>query len=96
MIFIAITRYIKPLAEVDLYRAAHIDYFKPFITNHQLLCMGRQAPPTGAVIVSLQANRHEFETILQNDPYQKAGVVEYQIYQFNPALYHTCLTELLE
>lgn len=92
---IAISEYKKPLPEVDLYRKKHHEYIKQFIDNDKLLICGRQNPPSGGVIITKTATREEFEDILRDDPFVKAGVTEYKIVEFIPTFYNYCLKELI-
>ncbi len=83
---IAISHYTKPVAEVDLHQAVHVEYLKNLIAANKLLLAGRQTPPVGAVIIANNISRDEFKTILDNDPYCKVGVAEYKIIEFKSAL----------
>lgn len=82
----ALSNYTKSLDEVNQYRDQHIDYLKHLISANKLLVAGRQAPPIGAVIIAKNISLEEFKTILAKDPYTQAGVADYQIIEFNPAL----------
>ena len=84
---IAISNYLKPLAELDTFRPAHHEYIKQFIDNEKLLVCGRQNPPVGGVIIAKNASRKEFEEILSNDPFAKKKVAEYKIIEFDPSFY---------
>lgn len=92
--FIAISQYKKPLPEVDLHRDAHRAYIKPYFSDGRLLAGGRQNPPSGGIIITKHATRAEFEEILKNDPFVKAGVAHYQIFEFQPHFYDACLQDL--
>ena len=82
----ALSNYTKSLDEVNTHRDQHIEYLKHLITANKLLVAGRQTPPTGAVIIAKNISLDEFKTILAKDPYTQAGVADYQIIEFNPAL----------
>ena len=83
---IAISKYTKPLEEVDSHRTAHIDYIKNLIAANKILAAGRQTPAIGAVIIANNISLDEFKNILKEDPYCKVDVAEYNIIEFNPAL----------
>lgn len=91
---IAISRYKKSLDEVEVYRAQHHAFLKPYFIDGSLLVSGRQDTRLGGVIISKNATRAEFERILQEDPFAKSGVAEYHITEFNPFFYDSCLKEL--
>jgi len=82
----ALSNYTKSLDEVNKYRDQHIHYLTHLITANKLLAAGRQTPPTGAVIIARNISLDEFKTILAKDPYTQAGVADYKIIEFNPAL----------
>lgn len=90
---IAISKYIKPLAEIEIHRPAHLEYIKALFAAEKLLIAGRQNPPTGAVIIAKTQSRAEFEQIIANDPYTKAGVAEYNIIEFATLFCHDILAE---
>jgi hypothetical protein len=73
---IAISKYTKPLSEVDVHRPG-----------------GRQNPPVGGVIIAKTKSREEFQNILDNDPFTKAGVAEYKIIEFTPGFHDPLLSE---
>ncbi len=93
---IAISTYTKPLPEVDQHRTAHLDYIKAkLVATHKLLLAGRKNPADGAVILAKDLTADEFKKILADDPYCKAGVAEYQIFEFHPALFAETLRDLV-
>jgi uncharacterized protein YciI len=94
--FIAISKYLKPLSEVDAYRPAHHQYIKPLFESGHFLISGRQNPPVGGVIISKLKSIEEFKTILDNDPFTKAGVAEYHITEFAPAFYDQALKSIID
>ncbi|MEO8402501.1 MAG: YciI family protein [Gammaproteobacteria bacterium] len=93
---LAISTYLKPLNEVDKFRADHLSYLKSLFADEKLLLAGRQNPPTGAVIIAKNLSHDAFVQILSNDPYSKAGVAEYKIIDFTPALYDELLSAVVE
>ncbi|MCD6048501.1 MAG: YCII-related [Gammaproteobacteria bacterium] len=92
----AISKYTKPLAEVDIFRPAHHAYIKPLLAEGKLLISGRQNPAIGGVIIAGVKSKEEFKNILDNDPFAKEGVAEYQIVEFEPIFYHPSLNFLFE
>ena len=83
---IAISRYTRPLDEVDVHRSAHITYLKQLITANKLLAAGRQTPPTGAVLIGKNISLEEFKQLLANDPYCLESVAEGGGLEFDPVL----------
>lgn len=94
--FIAILKYIKPLAEVDAVLTVHRAYLKGLFDQNKLLISGTQNPRIGGVIIPINISREEFEKILEEDPFSKAEVSEYQIIEFAPTFYNSILKSVLE
>lgn len=92
--FIAISNYLRPLSEVDVHRPEHQAFLKQLLADGKLLTSGRQNPPTGGIIISTIQSRAEFEQLLANDPFAKAGIAKYTIIEFNPSFYHAALEKL--
>lgn len=94
--FIAISKYTKPLTEVDVYRPAHQQYIKPLFETGKLLISGRQNPPAGGVIIAQTHSLEEFKQILDDDPFTKAGVAEYTIIEFTPTFYASLIADKMK
>jgi uncharacterized protein YciI len=93
--FIAISKYTKPLEVVDRLRAAHKEYLQSLFAADKLLISGRQNPPAGGVIISKAISRDEFKEIIANDPFTKAEVAVYTITEFEPGFHDVVLNELI-
>lgn len=83
--FVLIVKYVKPLAEVDVVRAAHFEYLDRYFKEGKFICAGRQTPPVGGLIVCNAAGIDEVRAIVDADPYTQAGVAEYQVIEFTPS-----------
>jgi uncharacterized protein YciI len=85
--FIVVSKYIKPMSEIDALRPAHLDFLKKLISEKKVLMAGRQNPITGGIIIAKMQSQFELENLLNEDPFIKAKVAEYQLIEFNPAVY---------
>lgn len=83
--FLLLSRYVKPLAEVDRVVAEHRAFLDQHYASGLLLFSGPQSPRTGGVILVKDAPRAEVERILAEDPFVREGVAEYQIIEFTPS-----------
>ena len=92
---IAISNYLKPLIEVDVYRDAHRHYLKALQASGKLIISGRQNPPVGGVIIAKMRSLDEFKQILREDPFFKAKVAEYNIIEFDPTLFDEAISALI-
>lgn len=93
---IAISKYLKPLNEVDEHRPAHHAFLRSLFNEGKLLASGRQHDNSGGVIIAKTLSREEFEAMLAEDPFTKAGASQYTIFEFSPSFYDACLTEVFE
>ncbi len=63
----------------------HLDYGY----QHEIfVASGPKNPRDGGVIISQVTDRHQLETILQQDPFYIHEVAEYQVIEFIPNKYH--------
>jgi uncharacterized protein YciI len=84
-VYLLISRYLKPLDEVDASLADHRAYLKRFYDEGLFLVSGPRVPRTGGVIVAKLASRSQAEEFLRNDPFVQRGIAAYEIIEFTPA-----------
>jgi uncharacterized protein YciI len=82
--FVLLSRYLKPLDEVDRWVAEHRAFLERHFQSGDLLVSGPQNPRTGGVIVTHDISREAVEAMLAQDPFVREGVSEYQIVEFKP------------
>ena len=83
-LFIVILKYIVPLEEVDLHRAAHLEYLKGCYAEGVFLGSGPQVPRFGGVIIAKSESRKFLYEILAKDPFHQHLCAEYQVHEFMP------------
>ena len=81
--FVLISRYLKPLDEVDRHLAEHRAFLERHYEARHLLTSGPQNPRTGGVIVTHYMTRAEAEAMMAEDPFLREGIAEYQYIEFN-------------
>ncbi|MBF0330467.1 MAG: hypothetical protein HQL17_00915 [Candidatus Omnitrophica bacterium] len=82
--FIAIVKYIKPIATIDALLADHIRFLEEqFLAGH-FIASGRIVPRTGGVILARGPSREDVEAILYQDPFYTSGAAEYEVIEFTP------------
>jgi uncharacterized protein YciI len=86
--FVVVLTYKKPLPEVDQHLAAHRAFLDTCYQNDHLIVSGPQNPRTGGVLVSQLKTRPAVELLIQQDPFYKEGIADYQIIQFDPVKCH--------
>lgn len=84
--FVILLHYIKPLEEVDRHVAAHRAWLERHYASGHFLLSGRKEPRTGGVIVALAEDRAALDAILAQDPFALAGVADYTVTEFIPAM----------
>ena len=82
--FVVLLKYLKPIEVVNEWVVSHREFLDTGYQSGLLLCSGPQNPRTGGVILSRAATREKLQDFFKNDPFQKEGVAEYQIIEFEP------------
>lgn len=86
--FIVLLHYKKPIAEIDKYRPAHLDFLDKYYQQNYFVVSGRRASSTGGVIVANIKDEQQLKKILAEDPFAIHELADYEIIEFNPARYH--------
>ena len=82
---LAMSRYLRPLEEVNQARSDHRDFLAALDDRGLLVMAGRQRPPVGAVIVLRGDDADEAESLLNDDPYVERGLAAYTVTPFAAA-----------
>jgi uncharacterized protein YciI len=82
--FVLLSRYLKPLEEIDKVVGEHRAFLEKHYASGDLLISGPQNPRTGGVIVTKEMTREAVEAMLAQDPFVREGCSEYQLIEFNP------------
>lgn len=80
--FIVHITYLVELEEIEKYTQAHRDFLDMHYQSGQFLASGPRVPRTGGVIVAVSSNKAKLEAILDQDPFNVAGVASYEIIEF--------------
>lgn len=83
--FVAVSEYLSPLADVDALRAAHHAWVAGQYRAGTILVSGRREPPCGGVIVASAGSDAAMRDLLEDDPFVAGGVARYEVYGFRPA-----------
>lgn len=93
--FVVLLSYIKPIAEIDALRPAHLAFLDRYYASNVFIASGRQVPLKGGVILANASSREELEQLLQEDPFYIEQVANYDIIEFAATKYHPALGALL-
>ena len=81
-VFVCISQYQRPLAEVDEHLAAHIGWLKEQDAAGRIIATGRQVSGTGGVNIMAARDREEMQRILATDPFSVHRCSSYWIFEF--------------
>jgi uncharacterized protein YciI len=77
--FIINITYKTSLEKIDEYLKAHRDYLKEQYSRGNFIASGRKNPRTGGIILSKLTSYKKLECILNEDPFKKAEIADYEI-----------------
>jgi uncharacterized protein YciI len=84
LMFIIALNYVKPLAEIERHLADHGAFLDRHYQLGQFIFSGRKNPRTGGVILAHRVTREELAAIIAEDPFNVAGVAEYEVTEVLP------------
>ena len=83
--FLLLSRYLKPIEEVDRF----LDEHRAFLDRHYdaglFVVSGSQQPRVGGVIVTADASRETIDRAMEQDPFVREGISQYEIIEFTPS-----------
>jgi uncharacterized protein YciI len=85
--FAVLVKYIKPLDQVDAVLAPHRAYLQAHCDTGRFVVAGPRVPRTGGLILVRGGSTEILRKLLEDDPFHKAGVAEYEIIEFVPTVY---------
>ena len=94
--FIISLTYKETLEKIDKELENHGQYLKEQYALGNFIVSGRKVPRTGGIIISQVKDKAELEIIIQNDPFYKKNLAEYDITEFTPSMVSDELKHLLE
>lgn len=93
--FVVKINYLVELAEIDKYVQSHRDFLDLHYQSGLFLASGPMMPRTGGIIIALGNDRDKLEQTLEDDPYNQAGIVNYEILEFTAVKSHPELKTLI-
>lgn len=85
--YILLSKYIKPVEEIDKELENHIKYLDKYYALGKFICSGRRNLRIGGVIICKSENEEEVKEILKEDPFYSKKIAEYEIIEFSPTKY---------
>lgn len=81
--FILSLTYKVPVSEADQHLEAHIRFVEKYYDEGIFLLSGKKVPRTGGVILVRCESREKLESIIQEDPFFKNGISDFEITEFH-------------
>ncbi|WP_261663564.1 YciI family protein [Deinococcus sp. Marseille-Q6407] len=81
---VILVKYTAPTAEVEAATPAHRDWLDQHYRSGLFITSGPQEPRTGGLILAAGESKEQLLDVMQDDPFHKAGVAEYEIIEFRP------------
>ncbi|MDT8716855.1 GTP cyclohydrolase [Clostridium sp. 19966] len=94
--FIIILKYKKALKEVEKHLEAHVKFLDKYYALNKFICSGRQQPRVGGVVICNAKDKEEAKLIMQEDPFYKNDVAEYEVIEFVPTKYKEGFEKFIE
>jgi uncharacterized protein YciI len=83
--WLLLTRYVRPMPEVDALRADHVAHLERQRDAGRFVAWGRLVPPTGGFILARGLDREGLDAVLAEDPYTRGGVAEWTVHELSPS-----------
>ena len=77
--FIVELTYKVDMALVDQHISAHIEWLSHHYETGMFLASGRKIPRTGGVILVRSDSREMVDAVLQQDPFYREGIADFQV-----------------
>jgi uncharacterized protein YciI len=78
-VWLLLSRYVRPLPEVDALRADHVAHLERQREAGRFLAWGRLVPPTGGFVIARGMDRAALDAVLSQDPFTVGGVAEWDV-----------------
>tara|TARA_R110000796_G_scaffold252631_1_gene389274 strand:- start:175124 stop:175414 length:291 start_codon:yes stop_codon:yes gene_type:complete len=82
--FIINITYKTELEKVDLFLDEHIEFLNKQYELGNFLASGRKIPRNGGIILSKVNSKLKLEKIIENDPFKKNELANYELIEFVP------------
>jgi uncharacterized protein YciI len=84
-LWLLLTRYVRPLAEVDALRSEHLAHLERQRAAGHFLAWGRLVPPDGGFVLARGLDRDALDAVLAEDPYTVGRVAEWEVRELSPS-----------
>lgn len=85
--FLVVLSYKKPIEEIEKFLPDHISFLDRYYACEKLIFSGRRIPRVGGVILAKSESIDEVTKIIQEDPFYKNELADYELIEFTPTKY---------
>ena len=93
--FLLLLKYKVPIEQVESVTPAHREFLDQGYRAEKLLVSGPRVPRTGGVIVARVQTREEADALIQEDPFFKEGIADYEVVEFQAVKFHPAIGDLV-
>jgi uncharacterized protein YciI len=93
--FLLVLKYKVPIEQVEPVTPAHREFLDLSYQAGKLLVSGPRIPRTGGVILARVKTKAEVDALIQEDPFFKEGIADYEVIEFNPVKFHPAIANLV-
>ncbi|MFC6590817.1 YciI family protein [Deinococcus lacus] len=84
MLHVILVHYTAPLEAVEAVTPAHREWLDIHYRSGLFIVSGPREPRTGGLILAQGESPEQLLEVMQDDPFYKAGVAEYEVIAFRP------------
>ncbi len=93
--FVIILKYISTFDKLDKFAPEHFRYLDKYFDENVFLVAGRQNPRVGGVIIAMGKSKEQITAIVEEDPFVRESIADFEIIEFEPGRHHMSLDGLL-
>ena len=93
--FLLLLKYKVPIEQVERVTPAHREFLDQGYRAEKLLVFGPCVPRTGGVILARVKTREEADALIQEDPFFKEGIADYEVVEFQAVKFHSSIANLV-
>ena len=93
--FVLLLKYKVPIEQVESVTPAHREFLEQGYRAEKLIVSGPRVPRTGGIIVARVKTREEVAALIQEDPFFKEGIADYEVVEFQAVKFHASIADLV-
>ena len=94
--YLILLTYKAPIEDVERVTPAHREFLDRGYRAEKLLLSGPKVPRTGGVIIARANTREEVDQLIQEDPFYREKIADYEVVEFRAIKFHPTLSSLVQ